>query len=662
MKCFTCLLIIMFSSLTSIHGQKYVLGKVNKELLEMKHCTNYPDANAIIAYRSGSRSLNINGRGKIENKYEYRKQIKLLDNNVESYQQIKFTYFCPSDGAFSSHIAEVKGKVYYLRDGKIVEVKVIPKLIVYSQADQNHKAVSLTLPKLQNGCVIEYSYTILSNWITNIDNWEVQDSIPILYDEFYLEYPEFFDYQLHMTGAVGPTKDMISSFTKNKELTIDENSIGYFNKLPKKISTDIPYKKREFSFENIPPFKPEKFVANKYDGRGILNYQLKGYDRNEINNIHFLRDYTLINNKLLTLDNFGQILQNGEFITDMVDISSPNDKMESAKKIYAYFVQNIDSVTNNNIFSTQSTNDLFLSKKGTIGDLGLNYIAALNHVGIHTIPVLLSTRGNGTLHPSFGNIFKFNYLVALSEIDGVQIWSDVGSKLPFGQLSTQCLNGDGWKVAENKSGWVAMKSNQKGNQIFQSQISMGIDKLVYNNTLVRSNYFYFDDSKEIAHDLTKYYENNWMVPEFHLDSLTLLSQTASNIKVKSYLSSDQKIMDSITIRPFLILPYDMEDFEQEIRHSMVDLPYMQDFKFSSSIILGLDYSYDVPPNTKYVLGENEIFFTYATNYNESINTLNISADLKINKTTFAQNEYQDLRDVMLAILSTLSKSIVIKRK
>lgn len=87
----------------------------------------------------------------------------------------------------------------------------------------------------------------------------------------------------------------------------------------------------------------------------------------------------------------------------------------------------------------------------------MNYIAALNHLGIPTSPVILSTRGSGTLHPFYPDFSDFNYVFALSTIGEKLYFSDATSGLPFGNLPNRCLNGNGWIVSEQGADWIYTK-------------------------------------------------------------------------------------------------------------------------------------------------------------------------------------------------------------
>ena len=103
----------------------------------------------------------------------------------------------------------------------------------------------------------------------------------------------------------------------------------------------------------------------------------------------------------------------------------------------------------NHYRTDKSGKTLLKEGKGDAGDINLNYIAALNYLGIPTFPVLLSTRGNGTLHPIYPDYSDFNYVVGVSVINEKLVFSDATSDLPFGYLPLRCLNGNGWIVSEN---------------------------------------------------------------------------------------------------------------------------------------------------------------------------------------------------------------------
>lgn len=135
--------------------------------------------------------------------------------------------------------------------------------------------------------------------------------------------------------------------------------------------------------------------------------------------------------------------------------------------------------------------------KGDAGDINLNYIAALNYLGIPTFPVLLSTRGNGTLHPIYPDYSDFNYVVGVSVINEKLVFSDATSDLPFGYLPLRCLNGNGWIVSENGADWINMKNDFSGKRIVQTEITIDENVLNYSTKIQHNNYFAFADLEKI---------------------------------------------------------------------------------------------------------------------------------------------------------------------
>ncbi|MEZ5001094.1 MAG: hypothetical protein R2727_10890 [Bacteroidales bacterium] len=56
------------------------------------------------------------------------------------------------------------------------------------------------MPDIQDNCIIEYEYTIVSNYIRNLPEWYFQQTIPVRWSELNIEIPEYFIYKPLITG------------------------------------------------------------------------------------------------------------------------------------------------------------------------------------------------------------------------------------------------------------------------------------------------------------------------------------------------------------------------------------------------------------------------------------------------------------------------------
>lgn len=52
------------------------------------------------------------------------------------------------------------------------------------------------MPNLQKNCVFEYEYELISDYYSNINDWEIQEIFPVLYNEFNIQTPEYYKYQI----------------------------------------------------------------------------------------------------------------------------------------------------------------------------------------------------------------------------------------------------------------------------------------------------------------------------------------------------------------------------------------------------------------------------------------------------------------------------------
>ena len=92
-------------------------------------------------------------------------------------------------------LENLKAHTYNLENGKVVETKVDVKNSVYrSGLDKNHVVQKFAFPAIKEGSIIEYEYTISSDFIFNLQPWKFQGDHPVLWSEYQVSIPEFFYY------------------------------------------------------------------------------------------------------------------------------------------------------------------------------------------------------------------------------------------------------------------------------------------------------------------------------------------------------------------------------------------------------------------------------------------------------------------------------------
>ena len=125
-------------------------------------------------------------------------------------------------------------------------------------------------------------------------------------------------------------------------------------------------------------------------------------------------------------------------------IAGKTDDLEKAKAIYAYIKKWFK--WNNYIgFDTYTgVKKAYETHSGSIGDINVALIDALNSAGINTEAVLLSTRDNGLINELYPAVNDFNYVIAKANIGDKSYFLDAtDALLPFGILPLKCLNNKG---------------------------------------------------------------------------------------------------------------------------------------------------------------------------------------------------------------------------
>src|SRR5690606_15875897 len=91
------------------------------------------------------------------------------------------------------------------------------KSVFKDKIDKNRVIRKFTLPDVKEGSIIEYQYTVKSDFLFNLQPWAFQGEYPILWSEYTAEIPDFIHYvfltQGYLTHFIKDRKDGISHFS-----------------------------------------------------------------------------------------------------------------------------------------------------------------------------------------------------------------------------------------------------------------------------------------------------------------------------------------------------------------------------------------------------------------------------------------------------------------
>ena len=321
------LLIILPLLVLSVNAQKPPIkfGDVSKQEIEMQEYDLNPDADAVILCDYGYLEFNYNLQNGWENRLKRICRIKIFNDDGYNWATEQISLY--DDNNVEQSISQIKGCTYNIENGKIIKTKLGKDDIFSEKASKYYKREKFTLPNVKEGSVIEFSYTITSNYLTILDRWKFQRTIPVKWSEYRVNIPEYFTYLKNSQGFASFHKFETSSRARSINWT--ENHRGYTNlqsSNPGSISQHkVNYQDKTFHWiaKDLPELKDENFVGNINNYHLGVDFQLSSYKTfsNKIHNV--LTNWEEVNKKfLIDYENFGPNMRKRSFYKDITEKNS----------------------------------------------------------------------------------------------------------------------------------------------------------------------------------------------------------------------------------------------------------------------------------------------------------------------------------------------------
>src|SRR6185436_16624914 len=160
----------------------------------------------------------------------------------------------------------LRAHTYNLENGKLVEENVDIKKSVYTTAlDKNHIVKKFVFPAVREGSVIEYEYTVSSDFIFNLQPWRFQAYYPTLWSEYNVSIPEFLYYIFLKQGDIKKTQaTRQESFRVTDTRTAGKSSSDPF------VATVNDH---HMVMKNVPAIKEESFVSSLENHVAKIEFQ-----------------------------------------------------------------------------------------------------------------------------------------------------------------------------------------------------------------------------------------------------------------------------------------------------------------------------------------------------------------------------------------------------
>lgn len=640
------LLLLLFIFASSYAQVKF--GKISKEELALSKSELEPEAAAEIISKVGRYEVVYN---KVTEAFEVNKEVevrvKVYDKDKTPTHLLNMqvpTYIMESS---KEKIFGVRASTYNLEDGKIKETKVSRSDIFTEKMSDYLEVHKLAFPNVKNGSILEYKYTINTTRFFDLDTWFIQDEVPVKYNRFYIQYPEFFVYK----------KDFRGGFAENIKTNRKRSEFTFSN-----ITEELIY-------ENLAALKEEPFVQNTDNLKTSIRYELQEYSNPGYGYQNFSKTWSQIVNDLFNSSSYGGELSGNNFLDDDVDtFNSIEDPIKRMNAIFEFVKENYTWNKYLGLSPDKGTRKTFREKTGNGTDLNFILISMLRKSGFDAYPVVLSTVENGMLN-YFPTKQKLNHTITGVLLDGEPFIMDPTEKLSkINMLPRRDLNFVGYMMMDGGSYKEVNLVNQINSEIKNTIIYEIKDERVHGNFVqTKTNYFAMNDLRRKADDESNFEKK--IAAGFDVDVVGITSRENSQNDAIRYQVDfqDSKSMEMIGnkmfIKPLLFTATKSNAFKFKNEERQYPLEFGTPMTYLTQIKFTIPEGYVVeslPAPKKVLLSQNA--GGYSIEFNQEGDHVVAQALLHIGYSVLPQSFYKEVRNMFEKVIEVENEQIILQKK
>lgn len=655
---------------SEIIAQDYKYGKVSKDELLEKFYPLDSSANAAVLYNNRKTYFEYKQNEGFMVITEIHERIKIYNKEGFDWATKKIDYYNSSNTR--EKIINLKATTYTFDGAKIVETDLSKKDVFDQETNIYWSQQKITMPGLEEGCVLEWTYKIISPF-KRIDDLQFQYEIPIKKIEAKMEIPEYYVYNKRFKGYYPITakeekkNSTISLSERVREVdprsyanksTVNETKVNYFTKVEYYDATNVPAMIEEAYVSNLDNYKTA--IQYEYSELHWPNEPIKYYSTTWENVVKTIYD---------DYDFSSEIYKSNHFTDDLniVLAATPSDA-QKITGILELVKSKIKWNDYNGLSKFNGTKKAYKEGVGNVADINLNLVSMLNKAGFKASPVILSTRSNGI--PIFPTINGFNYVIAGVEIENDLILLDATEEYSAPNvLPSRDLNWQGRIVRENgSSAWVNLTpaksadTNSTMSIVFNDAGTIeGVKRTQYTNLNALNYRKNFAKLKE-DDVILKVEEQNGKVEisDFKITNKSEIYKPI--IEMFKFTSEDlfDKIGDKIYFKPLFFDAMTKNPFKLEKRDYPIDFgaPFIMDNKVGIKIPVGYVVE-SVPENLAIGLRENYGVYKFIIKIEAGM--INVYSTLQINTAIFPSANYEEIKEFYKMIVNKNLEQIVLKK-
>lgn len=577
--------------------------------------------------------------------FERHVRIKILNKEGLNWADVAIPLY--KSGNSGENVTGFKASTWNLENGRLVETEVSKSSMFKEKVNKYWDQQKFTFPNVREGSILEYTYTISSEFIFNFPDWKFQYTIPVRHSEFWALIPDFCVYQKYMQGY---------------------ETVGYDVK--PKSTADYLAQAHHWVAKDMPAFVAEPYMTCDDDYISQIKFAVSHLNFPGRPSIEIMGSWNKLVSNLNESEMFGKAITGNGFLKKIVEeiTAGLTDDKAKVKAIYNYVKSNV-AYSGVEDYYADNLKKVLENKKGSSGDINILLASMLDKANIKTDMILLSTRDHGFIRQAYPMSKQMNYVVVRVTLPDSQPLLDATEKyLPMEFLPERCLNGEGLIVSKINRGWVNLETKGKAKKVTSAELLLEADGAIkgkvdyalhgYDANDCRREYFKDGEEK---HFQELQAQLGWEISQAILENATDIEKPAIQ-KHQVVIPSHASVAgDQIYMNPFVSDLLKENPFKSEQREYPVDFGRPIERMYLGKITIPDGYVADeIPANRIFVLPNNAAKFVYSVNVTG--NVISVVSNLQINKSLFVQTEYPDLREFYNQIVAKQNEQIVLKKK
>ncbi len=637
-------------------------------------------ASGVVLYDYGSTRFRLKGTN-FQLESDRVTRIKILKKAGYDLATIEIPLY--HRGSDEEKLVGLRGFTYNEVGGKVEKVKLETDKGFTEERTSNIRVRKFTLPNVREGAVIEYAYTVTSDFYFNFQDWTFQREVPTRWSEFQATIPEYFDYKMLMQGyeplALQTSESQQAQYNLHTEGGFTGGSglfggggsgrVAASNEVITAQATNY-----HWAMQNVPALRDEPYMTTTRDYVARINFELAGTRMPGSGYRNVAGNWDKINSELQNSDEFGGQLGRVAFLDAALKplVTQYPDPAARAAAVRELVIKSVKYDGTNRYSASGPLKKSYELHRGTSADVNLLLIAALRQAGLPAQPVILSTRAHGRVNETFPLLEQFNYVIGLLPLEGGKdlLLDATEPLLPCGLLPQRCLNQTGRLVGskEQAGRWVSLTPAQRHNHY--QEIKLKLDEqgnLVgkvheehggYSAASVREKLQQLGEKKYVTELANRH--PSWEFPAYTFSDVAELSKPlAFNYDVRQPAGTSGATSE-LYVSPLAGFGQRQNPFQHAERTFPVDFGAANKDIIVLTLTLPQGYTAELPKAASISLPDQGGRYIYAAS-SPAPGTVQLVSRLTLDKPVYGAEEYASLREFYRLALAKQAEALVIKK-